>query len=81
MGPLIMFKGEKPFIILGSPGGTRIFPSLTQIILNIIREAKETGIDQLVIKSGLPASKIAAALLNLEFEGIIKSLPGKQYAV
>ena len=36
MGPLIMFKGEKPFLILGSPGGTRIFSSLTQIIINII---------------------------------------------
>lgn len=35
MGPLIMFKGEKPFLILGSPGGTRIFSSLTQIIINI----------------------------------------------
>lgn len=36
MGPLIMFKKEKPFLALGSPGGTRIFPSLTQIIINII---------------------------------------------
>lgn len=36
MGPLIMFKGDKPFLVLGSPGGTRIFPSLTQIIVNII---------------------------------------------
>jgi gamma-glutamyltranspeptidase/glutathione hydrolase len=36
MGPLILFKGERPFLVLGSPGGTRIFTSLTQIILNII---------------------------------------------
>lgn len=36
MGPLILFKGNKPFLVLGSPGGTRIFTSLTQIILNII---------------------------------------------
>jgi gamma-glutamyltranspeptidase/glutathione hydrolase len=36
MGPLILFKGESPFLVLGSPGGTRIFTSLTQIILNII---------------------------------------------
>ncbi|NIO48108.1 MAG: gamma-glutamyltransferase [Candidatus Aminicenantes bacterium] len=36
MGPLIMFKKDKPFLILGSPGGTRIFSSLTQIIINII---------------------------------------------
>jgi len=36
MGPLILFKGNEPFLVLGSPGGTRIFPSLTQIIVNII---------------------------------------------
>jgi gamma-glutamyltranspeptidase/glutathione hydrolase len=36
MGPLILFKGEKPYLALGSPGGTRIFTSLTQIILNVI---------------------------------------------
>lgn len=36
MGPLIMFKKGKPFLVLGSPGGTRIFSSLTQIIINIV---------------------------------------------
>jgi len=36
MGPLIIFKKEEPFLVLGSPGGTRIFSSLTQIIINII---------------------------------------------
>jgi gamma-glutamyltranspeptidase/glutathione hydrolase len=36
MGPLILFKGEKPLLVLGSPGGTRIFSSLTQIIINIV---------------------------------------------
>lgn len=35
MGPLIMFKGNEPVLVLGSPGGIRIFPSLTQIIINI----------------------------------------------
>jgi gamma-glutamyltranspeptidase/glutathione hydrolase len=35
MGPMIMLKGDIPYLTLGSPGGTRIFSSLTQIILNI----------------------------------------------
>lgn len=35
MGPLVMFKKGKPFLVLGSPGGTRIFSSLAQIILNV----------------------------------------------
>jgi gamma-glutamyltranspeptidase/glutathione hydrolase len=36
MAPLIVFKEGAPFLVLGSPGGTRIFPSLTQIIINIV---------------------------------------------
>ncbi len=35
MGPLIMFRGGRPFLALGSPGGTRIFSSLGQIVLNV----------------------------------------------
>ncbi len=35
MAPLLLFLQDKPFLILGSPGGTRIFPSLSQIILNL----------------------------------------------
>lgn len=34
MAPLIIFKGDEPFLALGSPGGARIFSSLTQIVLN-----------------------------------------------
>lgn len=36
MAPLIMFKKDSPFLVLGSPGGTRIFSSMAQVILNII---------------------------------------------
>jgi gamma-glutamyltranspeptidase/glutathione hydrolase len=35
MAPLIMFKDGKPLLVLGSPGGTRIFSSLAQIVLNV----------------------------------------------
>lgn len=35
MGPLILFRSGRPFLALGSPGGTRIFSSLCQIILNV----------------------------------------------
>lgn len=35
-GPLIVFKGDRPFLALGSPGGTRIFTSLFQIVVNTI---------------------------------------------
>jgi len=29
----------------------------------------------------MPASKVAASLLNLEFEGVVQCLPGKLYKV
>lgn len=48
-------------------------------ILNILNIIREAGIDWLCIESELPMSKVAAALLNLEFEGLVKSLPGKQF--
>jgi len=35
MAPLIVFEKGKPWLVLGSPGGTRIFSSLAQIILNL----------------------------------------------
>ena len=35
MGPLIMFRDGRTVLALGSPGGLRIFSSLTQIILNV----------------------------------------------
>ncbi len=49
-------------------------------ILNLIKEAGEIAIDEIVLKSGLSTSKVAAALLNLEFEGVVRSLPGKIYS-
>jgi gamma-glutamyltranspeptidase/glutathione hydrolase len=36
MAPLFLFQEGKLKLILGSPGGTRIFPSLAEIIINII---------------------------------------------
>ena len=52
-----------------------------KIIIDLIEESKEISIDKLVIKSNMPASKVAAVLLMLEFEGLIQSLPGKLYKV
>lgn len=39
----------------------------------------EMGIDEITLQSRLNMSKVAAALLNLEFNGIVKALPGKIY--
>jgi DNA processing protein len=40
---------------------------------------KPLAIDELSYRLPMPASLIAANLLNLELKGVIKSLPGKVY--
>ncbi len=50
-----------------------------QNIFDILNNEGEQPIDSLLQKSGLMPSKAASALLNLEFEGIIRCLPGKVY--
>jgi DNA processing protein len=59
-----------------------LFVALTddeENMLALIREKGEITIDKLVYESGLPASKVAATLLKLEFEGLVQNLPGKRY--
>ncbi len=60
----------------------KIFIELTteeQIVTDILTRLGHLGIDELCIEAKLSMSKVAAALLNLEFEGIVKCLPGKVY--
>ncbi|MFP4469376.1 MAG: DNA-processing protein DprA [Bacteroidales bacterium] len=48
-------------------------------IADILRNADSMGIDEIVQRAALPTSRAAAALLNLEFQGIVRALPGKVY--
>ncbi|HAW58032.1 MAG TPA: DNA-protecting protein DprA [Bacteroidales bacterium] len=48
-------------------------------IIEILNRNTKAGIDKICIESQLPSTKVAAALLNLEFQGIVKCLPGKIY--
>jgi DNA processing protein len=50
-----------------------------KIIVNILKEKEETSIDELNFKSELSSSRVAAAILNLELQNIIASMPGKMY--
>ena len=51
------------------------------VIINILREKEQSHIDELYLKSGLNSSIVAAAMLSLEFQNVIASLPGKMYKV
>ncbi len=57
----------------------REFSDEEKIIMDLFEEQNECGVDDIMVKSKLPASKLAALLLSLEFDGIITALPGKIY--
>ncbi len=48
-------------------------------VLNEIEKNTGISIDQISLNCNLPVSKVSALLLNLEFNGLIRSLPGKMY--
>lgn len=52
-----------------------------KIILTLLLEKSPVMIDELSWKSNLPVSQLASVLLGLEFNGAVKSLPGKMYAL
>jgi DNA processing protein len=59
---------------------TKLFRELSKdehLIMEILNENGESSIDFIVLRSKLASSTIAAVLLNLEFDGMVKSLPGK----
>lgn len=61
---------------------TKLFRELNQeeqLVMDILEENDECSIDFIVLNSKLASSKIAAVLLNLEFDGMVKSLPGKMF--
>ncbi|MEP7164602.1 MAG: DNA-processing protein DprA [Ferruginibacter sp.] len=50
-----------------------------KIITGILQEKETVAIDELYLKSGLSSSAAAQALLILEMQGVVASLPGKVY--
>ncbi len=45
-------------------------------VYKLIRQEKEITINLLSLKSGMPVNKISSLMLQLEFDGLVKSLPG-----
>jgi DNA processing protein len=59
-----------------------LFFSLSEeekVLFDILKEKDTVQIDEIYLKSGLSSSSVAAAILNLEFQNIVASLPGKMY--
>lgn len=52
-----------------------------QATFEVLNNGAAIAVDEISVATRLPASSVAAALLSLELQGIIKSLPGKMYKV
>jgi DNA processing protein len=48
-------------------------------IIQLLQEKDSVSIDEINLSSGLSSSTIAAAILNLELQNVVASLPGKMY--
>lgn len=55
------------------------FTADEKIVVDMLQQHDSLQIDQLYFQSGLSSSTMAAALLMLEMNGIVESLPGKVY--
>lgn len=62
----------------------RLFDELTEpekSVVYLLQANEEMGVDQLSYATAIGQSELAALLLNLEFKGIVRSLPGKRYVL
>ncbi|MGI8581800.1 MAG: DNA-processing protein DprA [Chitinophagaceae bacterium] len=50
-----------------------------KIIVHLLQQQEQIHIDELYLKSGLSSSAVASALLTLEMQNVVSSLPGKLY--
>ena len=55
------------------------FTADEKIVVDLLQSQESMQIDQLYFRSGLSSSAMAAALLMLEMQGLVVSLPGKLY--
>lgn len=64
------------------PRQTSLFQEVNEeekVILNVLKKEGEISIDFICLKSNFPMNKVSGILLNLEFKGFVKSLPGKMF--
>ncbi len=74
--------GWKEGAAVQPPVQRRFFVEMTpeeEKIVALLQEKGQLGIDEICFLTENLMSKVSAALLNLEFEGVVKCLPGKLY--
>jgi DNA processing protein len=67
-----------------APVQRKIFIEMTEEeerVVGVLQEKGNVTIDEIFLHTGIPMSRVSASLLNLEFEGVVKCLPGKVYSL
>ena len=52
-----------------------------QKIIDLLQTKDSVHADELLYQTGIANSQLAAVLLQLEMQGLVKALPGKQYRI
>ena len=70
--------------LMPSPGAPRPalaveLSSAEQSLLALLQMGEELSIDELIQRSGVPASAASVALLGLELKRLAKQVPGKRF--
>ena len=63
---------------------SRMFIELSpeeELIVDLLNDVGKLGIDMLSLKLNLPMSRVSSLLLKMEFDGLIRALPGKIYSL
>lgn len=55
------------------------FSTQEQLILEVLKSKEAISVDQISYESKITSSLLAPILLNLEFKGVLKTMPGKRY--
>ena len=73
-------KDRKPRV----PRQRTLFTELSDeenMVIKILEYGEKLSVDYISIKTDLPVSRVSSLLLNLEFSGIVKVLPGNYYTL
>ena len=57
----------------------REFTAEEKLIMDCFGSSAVVNLDDIIVKTEMPTTKIAAILLTLEFDGVLMALPGKRY--
>jgi DNA processing protein len=57
----------------------REFTPEEKLVMDCFGANAVINLDDIIVKTELPTTKIAAILLTLEFDGVLMALPGKRY--